>query len=127
MKKPAALPELEQQGYDVALYDARFAKPVDIELVKQLIEAGTPILTVEDHFVTGGFGTCVLEACNELGLSTDLINRLGMPEKWVYQASRKIQLAEVGIDAAGIARKVREILTKRAAVATPATETTTAR
>ena len=50
-----------------------------------------------------------------------------MPEKWVYQASRKIQLAEVGIDAAGIARKVREILTKRAAVATPATETTPAR
>jgi 1-deoxy-D-xylulose-5-phosphate synthase len=116
----AALPELEQQGYDVALYDARFAKPVDIELVRQLIEAGTPILTVEDHFITGGFGSCVIEACSDLRLPIDLIHRLGMPEKWVYQASRKIQLGEVGIDAAGIARKVREIVGQRAGVTAPA-------
>ncbi|MCX5662183.1 MAG: 1-deoxy-D-xylulose-5-phosphate synthase [Planctomycetota bacterium] len=110
-----ALADLEKQGYDVALYDARFAKPVDVELVRQLVEAGIPILTVEDHFITGGFGACVLEACNQNRIPTDLIHRLAMPEKWVYQASRKFQLGEVGLDATGIARKVRQVLDQRTA------------
>ncbi|MDX1683195.1 MAG: 1-deoxy-D-xylulose-5-phosphate synthase, partial [Phycisphaeraceae bacterium] len=101
---------LADQGYSVAVYDARFAKPVDIELLKQLIEAGTPIVTVEDHAVAGGFGSAVLEACNELGLSTDGIARLGLPDRFIYQGGRAGQLEEVGIDAAGIARKVREML-----------------
>jgi 1-deoxy-D-xylulose-5-phosphate synthase len=107
-----AIDELTAQGYDVALYDARFAKPVDIELVEGLVRLGVPILTVEDHFLPGGFGSCVLEACSDQRVPTDLIHRLAMPERWVYQASRKAQLAEVGLDAAGIARRVREILDK---------------
>ena len=106
----AIVKELEPQGYRVALYDARFAKPVDLALVRSLIEAGTPVLTVEDHLLAGGFGSAVLEACNDAGLSTDLIQRLGMPQKWVYQDSRKNQLAEVGLDAPAIARKVRTMV-----------------
>jgi 1-deoxy-D-xylulose-5-phosphate synthase len=105
-----AIDELTPQGYDIALYDARFAKPIDIEMVAGLIQRGIPILTVEDHFLPGGFGSCVLEACNDRRLPTDRIHRLAMPERWVYQASRKAQLAETGLDAAGIARKVREVL-----------------
>ncbi len=105
-----AVSELRAQGYEVAVYDARFAKPVDIELVASLSRAGIRILTVEDHFVTGGFGTAVLEACNEQGIPTDHIYRLGMSEQWVGQNSRNNQLADAGLDAAGIARKVRQIL-----------------
>ena len=105
-----AMEELERQGYDVALYDARFAKPVDMALVQKLVALSVPILTIEDHFLPGGFGSCVLEECNNRRIPTDLIHRLAMPERWVYQASRKAQLAEVGLDAAGIARAVREIL-----------------
>ena len=106
--------ELDQQGYDVAIYDARFAKPVDIDLIKTLIDAGTPILTVEDHALAGGFGSQVLEACSQRRISTDLIHRLAMPDRWVYQDSRPNQLAEAGIDAVGISRKVREILDQHA-------------
>lgn len=105
-----AIDELHQQGYNVALYDARFAKPIDIELIKQLLSAGTPILTVEDHALAGGFGAQVLEACNSHGLATDQVYRLGMPDRWVYQDSRAGQLEQTGIDAAGISRKVRQIL-----------------
>ena len=108
-----AMDELEPQGYDVAVYDARFAKPVDINLLEQLIKAGVLILTVEDHALAGGFGSCVLEACNDGSLQTDRIHRLGMPEKWVCQDSRANQLALVGLDAAGIARKVRRIVDSR--------------
>ena len=108
-----AIEELHQQGYDVLLYDARFAKPVDIALIKSLVESRTPILTVEDHAITGGFGSLVLEACSEERLSTDHLYRLGMPPRWVYQDSRPNQLEEAGLDAKGIARKVREILDRQ--------------
>jgi 1-deoxy-D-xylulose-5-phosphate synthase len=114
-----AMADLEKQGYDIALYDARFAKPVDIELVRALVERGIPILTVEDHSIRGGFGALVLEACNDAGISTSGVHRLAMPEKWVYQASRKLQLAETGLDAAGIARRVRQALDQQARTARP--------
>ncbi len=101
---------LAEAGLSVAVYDARFAKPVDIDLVTRLAAAGTPILTVEDHHRSGGFGAAVLEACNDRGIATERIHRLGLPDAWIYQASRAIQLDEAGISADGIARAAREIL-----------------
>jgi 1-deoxy-D-xylulose-5-phosphate synthase len=101
----------ERRGdYDIALYDARFAKPVDTELLRKVIDAGIPVLTIEDHALAGGFGSAVLEACNETGLPTHGIRRLGLPMKWIKQAGRKEQLAEVGLDAEGIARAIRDFL-----------------
>ncbi len=96
--------------YKVNVYDARFAKPVDRELIKSLLERNIPIITVEDHTRTGGFGSCVAEAAIEMGMDARLITRLGLPESWVYQDERKLQLAEVGIDAPSIARVVRDVL-----------------
>jgi 1-deoxy-D-xylulose-5-phosphate synthase len=105
--------ELESQGYSVAVYDARFAKPVDTGLIRTLVEAGTAVLTVEDHAVMGGFGTCVLEAAHEMGLATTGIHRMGLPDRYIYQGSRSGQLAEAELDAAAIARRVRAILDDR--------------
>ena len=105
-----AIDELARQGYDVALYDARFAKPVDIELIARLVNSGVRILTVEDHALAGGFGAAVLEACEERRIATDGIYRLGMPMRWFYQNSRSGQLAEAGLDAVGIARRIRDVL-----------------
>ena len=111
--------ELAKQGYSVAVYDGRFAKPVDGDLIQQLLEAGTPILTVEDHTLIAGFGAGVLEAAAERRLDTRLIHRIGLPDSWVYQGSRGGQQSEVGIDAAGIARKVREVLDVNGHAVTP--------
>ena len=105
-----AIEQLEQQGYRVDLYDARFAKPVDSDLVQTLIEKHIPVLTIEDHALIGGFGAAVLEAANARGLDTRTIHRLGMPDQWMYQDSRKGQLRAVGLDEAGIARSVRRLL-----------------
>ena len=104
---------LASEGISVAVYDARFAKPVDLELIRSLIESGVAILTVEDHHVIGGFGASVLEACNENGLSTDAIHRLGLPDRWIGHGSRADQQAEAGIDADGIAARAREIVAAR--------------
>ncbi len=105
--------ELAGEGVSVAVYDARFAKPVDVELITALIEGGTPIVTIEDHAVHGGFGAAVLEACNERQLPTDNITRLGLPDQWIYQGGRGEQQAEAGIDAASIAAKIRGVVKHR--------------
>jgi 1-deoxy-D-xylulose-5-phosphate synthase len=109
--------------YAIELYDARFAKPVDIELVESLISRNIPIITVEDHGLTGGFGASVLEACQERRLSTESITRLGLPDHWIYQDSRAAQLSEVGLDSAGIARAIRDAVDR--ATSKPAVEVTT--
>jgi 1-deoxy-D-xylulose-5-phosphate synthase len=103
-----ALPMLPE--YRVAVYDARFAKPVDAGLLRRLIQAGTPIVTIEDHSVRGGFGSCVLEACNEMGLDTSRIVRMGLPDAWIGHGERAEQMADAGIDSASIARTVRSLI-----------------
>ena len=93
--------------YTVDLYDARFAKPVDAALLKDLLGRGIPVVTVEDHSIRGGFGACVLEACNEHGLDTRLVTRLAIPDHWIHHGERKEQLVDAGLDPAAIARSVR--------------------
>ncbi|MFN7022321.1 MAG: 1-deoxy-D-xylulose-5-phosphate synthase N-terminal domain-containing protein, partial [Phycisphaerales bacterium] len=90
----------------VAVYDARFAKPIDHDLVRELLTRGIPIVTVEDHSIIGGFGAAVLESAQQQSLDASRIVRLGLPDSWIIQDSRSSQLAEAGIDAAGIARAV---------------------
>ena len=115
-----ALDKLDGE-YAVELYDGRFAKPIDGDLLRRLLTAGTPIITVEDHSIRGGFGAAVLETCNQLGLDTRLVTRMALPDQWIYQGERKEQLAEAGIDAAAIARTIRAILDGQlAAEASPA-------
>ena len=106
---------LAERGYSVAVYDARFAKPLDLDLLRELADSGMPVITVEDHQRIGGFGSCVIEACHALGLSTRQFHCLGLPDRWIYQGSRGDQQAEAGIDAAGIARTAAEILDRGAA------------
>ena len=114
--------ELQNHGqYEVSIYDARFAKPVDIDLVRSLLDQGIPIVTVEDHSITGGFGSCVRDAAHEHGLDTRLITCLGLPETWIYQGSRTEQMAEAGIDAAAITQAIRLKL-DRAGTAPSSTE-----
>jgi 1-deoxy-D-xylulose-5-phosphate synthase len=110
----------------IGVYDARFAKPVDASLVRALLERATPIITVEDHSVVGGFGTAIAEAAGELiAAEPDLaaglhLTRLGLPDAWIYQDSRAAQLAETGLDRAGLARSIRDVLALRRPLVEPA-------
>ncbi len=93
--------------YNIAHYDARFAKPIDTQLVRDLLMRNIPILTLEDHSIVGGFGTCVLECAQEFGLDASRVVRHGIPDHWIHQDARSDQLKEVGLDALGIARMIR--------------------
>jgi 1-deoxy-D-xylulose-5-phosphate synthase len=102
---------LATDNVSVRVINARFAKPIDSRMLQAVIAADHPIITVEDHCVTGGFGAAVLEAAADLRLPTERIVRLGIPaDRLIPQGSRPGQLAECGIDAAGIASAIQREL-----------------
>ncbi|MBC8202067.1 MAG: 1-deoxy-D-xylulose-5-phosphate synthase [Planctomycetes bacterium] len=94
----------------IDVYDARFAKPVDGELIEHLLRNEIPIITLEDHSAIGGFGSAVLEEAAKRKLDTTLITILGLPDRWIGHGSRREQLQEAGIDSAGIAAVASRIL-----------------
>lgn len=102
---------LDEEGIAVRVVNARFAKPLDHEMVIDAFTAGHPVISVEDHSVAGGFGSAILEAAQELNLPAQRLTRLGMPaDRFIAHGSRSGQLAECGIDAKGIAATVRRLV-----------------
>ncbi|MBC7785328.1 MAG: 1-deoxy-D-xylulose-5-phosphate synthase [Burkholderiales bacterium] len=106
---------LSEEGIEVEIVDARFCKPIDGAMLTRVLRPNHPVLTIEDHALTAGFGAAVLEYAQANGLPTQYITRLGHPERFIAHATRLEQLTEVGLDAAGIASSVRDVV--RVAVA----------
>jgi len=102
-----AAARLEEEDIYVAVVNARFAKPIDEDMVTTAITRSSPVITVEDHALIGGFGSAVLETANRLGLPTENIIRLGLADRFYEHASRAAQLAEAGLDVVSIAATVR--------------------
>ncbi|HEX8524846.1 MAG TPA: 1-deoxy-D-xylulose-5-phosphate synthase [Tepidisphaeraceae bacterium] len=103
-----AADELSSEGISVEVIDARFCKPVDGDMLARVLRSGRAVLTVEDHSLQNGFGTAVAEHAVAYGLPTEKLKRLGMPDRLVAHATRKEQLAEVGLDKEGLMRSVRD-------------------
>jgi 1-deoxy-D-xylulose-5-phosphate synthase len=105
-----AAEEISADNINAEVIDARFCKPVDGEMLTRVLASGRPVLTVEDHSLQNGFGSAVLEYAVANNLPTENITRLGMPDRLIAHATRKEQLAEVGLDPHGIAKSVRQAL-----------------
>ncbi|HEY3320495.1 MAG TPA: 1-deoxy-D-xylulose-5-phosphate synthase [Planctomycetota bacterium] len=97
----------EQDGVKITVANARFCKPFDGELLRELIEKHDRVITVEDHQLMNGFGSAALEEANALGLDARKIVRLGYADQYIPHGPRPWQLAQAGIDAAGIMAAVR--------------------
>ncbi|MBX6311981.1 MAG: 1-deoxy-D-xylulose-5-phosphate synthase [Isosphaeraceae bacterium] len=91
-----------EHGLRVGVINARFVKPLDRATLLKAIEECGFVLTVEEGCLMGGFGSAVLEAANDAGLGTAHVRRLGLPDRFILHAERDEQLAEVGLDVAGI-------------------------
>ncbi len=119
-----AAEELSQQGHSVGVVDARFCKPLDEAMLRRAFSLGGPVITVEDHAISCGFGAAVAEWCVSQSIDTRQLLCLGMPERLVAHATRKEQLAEIGLDVGGIvesaAAAIRGKVTSTAATTTGA-------
>ena len=115
-----AAERLGRQGVRVGVVDARFAKPLDGELLSRHLASHRYVLTVEEHQRAGGFGSAVLEAASRLprlrggGGSGAEVRVLGIPDRYVeHMSTRAEQLSDSGLDANGIVRTVRSLLKPR--------------
>jgi 1-deoxy-D-xylulose-5-phosphate synthase len=98
----AAAEILAGRGIGAAVVDARFAKPLDVELLSQVGRRCGAVVTVEDHGLAGGFGSAVLEALAALAPGVE-VRRLGVPDRFIEHGDLKEQWRAAGIDAAAIA------------------------
>ena len=97
-----AAEKLRNDGLDVGVINARFAKPIDEETILRAISECGFVLTVEEGTLAGGFGSAVLEAANAAQIDVRNLVRLGLPDRFVLHAEREEQLEEVGLDVDGI-------------------------
>ncbi|MCX7414018.1 MAG: 1-deoxy-D-xylulose-5-phosphate synthase [Planctomycetia bacterium] len=100
---------LREEGLEVGVVNARFVKPLDTRLLLERIEAAPWVVTVEENALPTGFGSAVLESVNEARIACGPIVRLGLPDRFVEHGERGELLADLGLDAAGIAKTCRAL------------------
>ncbi|MBO0782250.1 MAG: 1-deoxy-D-xylulose-5-phosphate synthase [Ktedonobacteraceae bacterium] len=103
--------ELTQEGIHAAVVNARWAKPLDEELILRLGKGTHRLLTIEDHVVAGGFGSAVLELLERHNLlKTVNLRTIGLPDKFVEHGAPTILKELYGISSAHIKEVVRDLL-----------------
>ena len=100
---------LRQQGLDVGVVNARFVKPLDRDVIHRALTECSFVLTVEEGTLVGGFGSAVLEAASDLGLDTSRLQRMGIPDRFIEHGERAELLADLRLDAHGIADSCRQL------------------
>jgi len=104
-KDTAAL--LAEEGYDVAIINPRFIKPLDFGVTEFFARAAEAIVTFEDHVLTGGFGSAGLEFLSEKRIVTPVV-QMGWPDQFIEHASNVDDLRKkYGLTAQNAAAKVR--------------------
>jgi 1-deoxy-D-xylulose-5-phosphate synthase len=97
----------EEHGVDATVADARFAKPLDGELVEQLVTEHDLLVTVEENVLAGGFGSGVLEHLADHDLmSRARVLRIGLPDRYVTHGKPALLREEVGLTPEAVAERV---------------------
>ena len=107
----AAAERLAADGISVSVVNARFVKPLDGEMLRELAGRHSLLVTAEEAYLAGGFGSAVLEFLEaESKLDGLKVVRLGVPDEIVTHGDVPRLLAQYGLDADGIYNTVRKNL-----------------
>ncbi len=109
-----AADELEKDGINASVINARFVKPLDSELILMLAQTNHLIVTVEEAYLAGGFGSAVMELLEENSMQDSVkIVRMGVPDRIITHGDPALLRAKYGLDADGIYTKVKETIVIR--------------
>jgi 1-deoxy-D-xylulose-5-phosphate synthase len=86
-----AAEQLTVQGFDCAVINPRFTKPLDAGTHEFFGHAAEVVVTMEDHALMGGYGSAVLELFSEKGVSTPVV-RIGWPDQFIEHATTQDEL-----------------------------------
>jgi 1-deoxy-D-xylulose-5-phosphate synthase len=108
-----AAEDLDAAGLSTTVADARFAKPLDRDLIRQLARHHEIVVTIEEGAV-GGFGSHVMQFLSVEGLLDQglKVRSLVLPDVWMDQAKPEVMYAKAGLDRAGIVATVFKALGK---------------
>ena len=104
-----AIKRLSAEGVEVGHFDMRFAKPLDTELIDQVLMNYNSIITLEDGTKLGGFGSAVAEYVAETGKGVS-VKIMGVPDRIVEHGTQRELHDEVGIGPDGIVEQVKKSL-----------------
>ncbi len=100
---------LEKENISAALYDLRFAKPIDKDLLHEIFKKHNKVISIEDGTIIGGIGTAIAEFIVENGYSAKL-RKLGVPDHFVDHGTQTELQSECGFDKQGIYETAKSIL-----------------
>lgn len=114
----ALIAETDLQGpAEISVVNMRWVKPLDTELIDELIAKGyTHIVTLEEHAVMGGAGSAVNEYLlnHTSGIEQQLdIKNIGIADEFIAHGSHDEQLADCGLDVAGVTSQLRRLFAAR--------------
>jgi len=109
----------EAHGVEATVADARFAKPLDADLIASLVAEHDVLVTVEENVLAGGFGSGVVEHLSDHDLAGDArVMRFGLPDGYVTHGTPALLREEVGLTPEAVAARVAEaVLSPRGALA----------
>lgn len=102
-----ACEQLETSGIKARVINPRFIKPFDRNALAEVIRKRMPIVTIEEHALTGGFGSLITEAAADLGNQSPIL-RIGIPDDFVEHGSQKELRALLKLDSEGIAARIQD-------------------
>jgi 1-deoxy-D-xylulose-5-phosphate synthase len=105
-----AAKELTEEGIRVTVVNARWAKPLDEDMIVRLAKTTGRLVTIEDHMVAGGFGSAVLELLERRGLKNVDVRLIGLPDKLVEHGAPTILKELYGLSSAHVKEVVRALV-----------------
>jgi 1-deoxy-D-xylulose-5-phosphate synthase len=107
-----AAERLSEEGVSTAVVNARFAKPIDRDLVADVAKRVRYVVTVEEGCKMGGFGSAVLETLSDAGITDVTTKVLGLPDWYIEQGPQDLLRERYGLTAEGIYLSVKELIGK---------------
>ena len=97
------------ENIDATVADMRFVKPLDENLIRQLVQDHDVIVTIEENAIAGGAGSGVVEFMMKEKLIKPVLN-LGLPDKFIHQGTQEELYEELGLDAKGIEKSIQNYM-----------------
>lgn len=104
---------LAVKGFEVAVVNARFVKPLDESLVASLAKKCGTLITIEENVLQGGFGSAIIELLEQQGVNGTRVLRLGYPDSYIPQGDQQELRVMLGLDSAGIAASIETFITNK--------------
>jgi 1-deoxy-D-xylulose-5-phosphate synthase len=105
-----AAERLSQDGVSTGVVNARFVKPLDRELIANVAKRVRYLVTVEEGCRMGGFGSTVLEALSDAGITDVTTKVIGLPDWYIEQGPQDLLRERYGLTAEGIYQSVKELI-----------------